>query len=123
MADTPRADCGVVLARIDALDFRRRTEAYREEVRAWLRANGVDPNDVTIRRDVEVVLIDGPAIVREEFVRDVDGRVQLELADAGLPYGDVALSVGGGYERQVLARVVHSLLRVPLPDHLADPPL
>lgn len=91
-----------VLARIDATRFYDRTEGYREEIRAWLRANGVNPNAVTIRRDVEVVLLDAPAIVREEY---------LDGADKGRTYPDGELR----------ARVVHSLLRVPLPEHLADP--
>lgn len=83
----------VVLARIDSARFYDRPETYRQEVRAWLVANGIDYNRVLCSRDVEVVVIDGPAIVREERVDD------------------------GG----VFSRVVHSLLRVPLPEHLADP--
>lgn len=82
-----------ILARIDSSRFYDRPEAYRQEVRAWLTANGVDYNQVLCSRDVEVVVLDGPAIVREERVND--GRV--------------------------FSRVVHSLLRVPLPAHLADP--
>lgn len=95
-----------VLARIDAARFYDldRTDLYRQEVRQWLRANGVDPNVVTLHRDVEVVLLDGPAIVREEYVLNADGNKFL------LP-GTL----------DVAARTVHSLLRVPLPEHLADP--
>lgn len=83
----------VVLARIDSGRFYDRPETYRQEVRAWLTANGIDYNRVLCSRDVEVVVIDGPAIVREERVDD----------------------------GSVFSRVVHSLLRVPLPEHLTDP--
>lgn len=86
-----------VLARIDSSRFYERPGPYREEVRAWLRANGVDPNEVICGRDVEVVLLDAPAIVREEWARGEDGR------------------------RWADRHVVHSLCRVPLPAHLADP--
>jgi len=88
-----------VLARIDSGLFYDRSEAYREEVRAWLEANGVDPWQVTCHRDVEVVLIDGPAIVYERIPRD-GWRGNLTGEEP---------------------RVTHSLLRVPLPEHLADP--
>lgn len=95
-----------VLARISVEDWRdrRRPSAEREEVLAWLRANGIDPNNVALTRDVEVVLLDAPAIVREEFVRHPDGGVRRDPT-AGGP----------------LTRVVHSVLRVPLPAHLGDP--
>lgn len=82
-----------VLARIRSGLFYARSEVYREEVRAWLTANGIDYTQVLCSRDVEIVMLDGPAIVREERVNH------------------------GG----VFSRVVHSLLRVPLPEHLADP--
>jgi hypothetical protein len=94
-----------VLARIAASRFFDRPKEYRDEVCAWLRANGINPNAVTVRRDVEVVLLDAPAIVREEWVLDSERRTQLDPARPD----------------QCLGRVVHSLLRVPLPDHLADP--
>lgn len=84
---------GVVLARIDSARFYERPGSYRAEVRAWLLANGIDPWEVSCSRDVEVVVLDGPAVVYERVPRDP------------------------GEE----PRVVHSLLRVPLPAHLADP--
>lgn len=93
-----------VLARIDASLWNERCRTYREEVCAWLRANGVDPNDVVVE-DVEVVLLDAPAISRWEYVRDADGNVQRDPTRR-----DWAWCV-----------VVHSLCRVPLPEHLADP--
>lgn len=93
-----------VLARIRSDLFWVRTEAYRDEVRAWLRANGVDPNLVPTSRDVEVVMLDGPAIVREEKVLSEDGNWR---------------TVPG--TRRAAVRTVHSLCRVPLPEHLGDP--
>lgn len=96
-----------VLARIDASKWHDRGHAYREEVRAWLRANGVEPNDLPIE-DVQIALLDAPAIVRREVVRDENGRVQRDLSASDDDWW-------------VLTRVVHSLLRVPLPEHLADP--
>jgi hypothetical protein len=99
----------VVLARIDAARFYDRSEAYREEVRTWMRANGVDPHRVTCARDVEVVLLDGPAIVREEYLFNERGAKYL------------VGPVGPDGTREPAVRVVHSLLRVPLPEHLADP--
>ena len=90
-----------VVARIDASKWFVRAKAYRAEVCAWLRANGIEPNDVLIE-DVVVLVVDGPAIVRREVVRDCNGNAMR---------GEVG----------VLAREVHSLLRVPLPEHLADP--
>lgn len=92
-----------VLARIDADLWLSQNMAYREEVCSWLRANGVDPDVVTLRRDVEVVLIDGPAIVREEYVRGPDGRILIDRE-----------------ANDAVTREVHSLMRVPLPDHLAS---
>jgi hypothetical protein len=96
-----------VLARIDSARFYDRPEAYRAEVRAWLRANGVDPWMIPAgpdARDVLVVVLDAPAIVREETVVDEDGDKRYDTGTLG-----------------VMVRTVHSLLRVPLPDHLADP--
>lgn len=94
-----------ILARIEVDLWLIRPEAYREEVRAWLRANGIDPNNVTLRRDVEVVVLDGPAIVRREYVRDpATGRIRIDRT------ADDAVTAE-----------VHSLLTVPLPEHLADP--
>lgn len=101
---TAAADQVEVLARIDADRFFDRPRAERKEVCAWLLANGIDPTVVTVRRDVEVVLLDAPAIVREEYVLGPDRRVLFDRA------ADDAVT-----------RVVHSLLRVPLPAHLADP--
>lgn len=102
-----------VLARIDSSRFYDRPEDYREEVRAWLTANGIDYNRVLCSRDVEVVLLDAPAIVREEKV---------------IPDGAIAMVTYGPGDRLLTAarprtfsHVVHSLLRVPLPEHLADP--
>lgn len=95
-----------VLARIDSAQFWRRDEAYREEIRAWLRANGIDPLDVSCGVDVEVLVLGAPAVRRLEYIRDpASGRMQRDPDD---PEG-------------ILGRVVHSLLLVPLPDHLADP--
>jgi hypothetical protein len=91
-----------VLSRVVATDWRRRPKAYREQVCAWLTANGIDPNIVTLA-DVEVVLLDAPAIRRIEYVPGTDRRFQHDA------HGNV------------VTRVVHSLLRVPLPEHLADP--
>lgn len=95
-----------VLARIsvDAWRERRRSPEDREAVLAWLRSNGVNPNVVTLHRDVEVVLLDAPAIVREEYVLTAEGHKFI---------------VPGTLDAAV--HVVHSLLRVPLPEHLADP--
>lgn len=93
-----------VLARIEApSDWLRRPRGYRKEVCDWLRANGVDPCLVPLPGAIEVVLLDAPAIRRVELVPGVDRRWQLD------PDGDI------------VTRVVHSLLRVPLPEHLADP--
>jgi hypothetical protein len=100
-----------VLARIRAQDFHCRPQAYRDEVLAWLDANGVNPADIPANwgsRDVEIVLLDAPAIARDEVVRDSDGRV----------FFDEDPTTGG---RTIRRRRVHSLLRVPLPEHLADP--
>lgn len=97
-------DSARVLARIRVAEWGRRPRAQREEVCAWLRANGVDPNRVTLHRDVEVVLLDAPAIVREEYLLTEDGHKFI---------------VPGTLDAAV--RVVHSLLRVPLPEHLSDP--
>lgn len=100
-----------VLARIRAADFHLRDRAYREEVCQWLLANGVDPADIPANwgsRDVEVVLLDGPAIARDEVVRGAGGRVLVDR--------DTATGQG-----TVRTRRVHSLLRVPLPEYLADP--
>lgn len=93
-----------VLARIDASLWVARGEPYRQEVRAWLRANGVDPDVVRVE-DVHVVLLDGPAVRRVEYVVDEDGGKFID---------PVTL--------EVAVRVVHSLCRVPLPEHLTDPP-
>lgn len=95
--DVPR------LARIDAGAYYERSRPERDAICDWLRANGVDPNVVTLRRDVEVVLLDGPAIVREEYLLNERGRKYID------PVTEDAAT-----------RMVHSLLRVPLPDHLAD---
>lgn len=93
-----------VLARVDAAGFLTRPEGEREEVRAWLRANGVDPCVVPCGAgawDVQVLLLDAPVIARVELV----------------PGGPRRHPVTG----LLWTRVVHSLLRVPLPVHLADP--
>lgn len=95
MSDQPQ-----ILARIDARRYFDRGLTYRHEVCAWLRANGIDP-DITAVMDIEVLLLDAPAIARTEYVLDADGHHQL---------------VGG----EVLVRRVLSLLRVPLPAHLDD---
>lgn len=93
-----------VLARISGARFWRLPEALRDEIRVWLLANDVDP-DVVLARSwdaVEVVLLDAPMIVRREHAT---GRAQLD-------------------ERgELRTRAVQSLLRVPLPEHLADPAL
>lgn len=99
-----------VLARIRAGMFHVRDQAYRDEVCQWLEANGVDPAAIPANygsRDVEVVLLDGPAIARDEVVRDAGGRLYLDKDPAG--------------DMVVRTHRVHSLLRVPLPEHLADP--
>lgn len=93
-----------VLARINCDGWFRRPREHRDAVCAWLRANGIDPFVVTLARDVEVVLLDAPAIVREEYVADASGQWRL---------------TPGTIDRAV--RTVHSLLRVPLPEHLSDP--
>jgi hypothetical protein len=100
-----------VLARIsvDVWRDRGRSAEDRDAVLGWLRANGVDPSVVTLHRDVEVMLLDAPAIVREEYLLDERGRKYL------------VGPVGPDGTREPALRVVHSLLRVPLPDHLADP--
>jgi hypothetical protein len=103
----PRANGQVrVLARISSQLFFSRPPAYHREVREWLRANGIDPCEVLVRRDVEVVALDAPAIVREEVLLD---------RNRNLRWVDTA------HGRDVLGREVCSLLIVPLPDHLADP--
>jgi hypothetical protein len=96
-----------VLARIGAANFHLRDRAHRDEVCAWLRANGLEPNDIPAGGDacaVEIVLLDAPAIRRVEY-RSADGRLQFAADD----------------DRRLVTKVVHSLLRVPLPEHLADP--
>lgn len=100
-----------VLARITAADFWRRHLTQQDEIRAWLKANGVDPNVIPADHDsrpVEVVLMDAPAIARDEYVLDADGHLQ---------WGPRRDAPG----REPLLHRVHSLLRVPLPEHLADP--
>lgn len=88
-----------VLARVDPDDVRW-SLAYRAEVCAWMRANGVDPNIVKLT-DVEVVLLDAPAIRRTEYIPGTDRRWQC------------------GPDGEPVTHVVHSLLKVPLPEHLA----
>lgn len=93
-----------VLARIEApRDWLARPAGYRKEVCDWMIANGVDPCAVPLPGVVEVVLLDAPAIRRTEYVPGTDRRWQL------------------GPDGEAVTRVVHSLLRVPLPEHLADP--
>lgn len=91
-----------ILARIDSRWWGNRPESYRDEVRTWLRANNIDPNTTAVE-DIEVVLVDGPAITYTEYVVDASGRKQL-----------------GQAIDEVVTRRVHSLLRVPLPAHLDD---
>lgn len=94
-----------VLARIDATRFWGRPPAEREEIRLWLVANGVDTGAVLARPGwdaVQVVLLDAPMIVRQEAVLGENGRARI------------------GEDGELLTRTVHSLCRVPLPEHLAD---
>lgn len=97
-----------VLARVTPRRWHQLTRAEQRQLADWLRANGVEPNDVPVDPGVAVVLLDGPAIVRHEVVRSDNGRVQRDPSSADDPY-------------RIRTRVVHSLLRVPLPEHLADP--
>lgn len=94
----------MILGRINANGYWDRPQRYRDDVCAWLRANGIDPNKAAVE-DIEVVLIDAPAIARTEYVTDSQGRKQIDYpADP------------------VKVRRVHSLLREPLPTHLNDWP-
>lgn len=83
--------------------WRTHSESYREEVRAWLRANGIDP-DITAIDDVELHLVDAPAIATTQCVLDRDGGKQIDRHRHGC-----------------VTRRVHSLMRVPFPDHLREP--
>lgn len=88
-----------VLARISGSQFYGRPESYRREVRSWLHANDIDPNDVAVADDLHVVLGDCPLIEYPHWLRDCNGGLM-------------------GPEPTLVTR--HSLLRVPLPAHLND---
>jgi hypothetical protein len=92
-----------VLASVNGDRHLARPEALQRELCDWLTANGIDPDDVLARPGVAVVLLDGPGIWRREVIRTADGKTQL------------------GEDGDIASRVVVSALRVPLPDHLADP--
>ena len=79
------------------------SEEYRQQVRSWLRANGVEPNDVAVE-DVELHVVDAPAIAYTALERDSDGFVVLDRAT-----------------QEPRMRRVHSLMRVPFPDDLRRP--
>jgi hypothetical protein len=81
----------------------RASEDYREQARAWMRANGIDPGNTAVQ-DVELHLIDAPAIAYTEYVLDAAGRKQLDRA-----------------RHEVVTQRVHTLMRVPFPDHLREP--
>lgn len=108
LATPPAATDGQVriLARISSHLFFSRPSAYHREVREWLRANGVDPCNVLVRRDVEILAFDAPAIVREEVTLDQNRKLRW---------------VDTAHGRDILGHEVCSLLIVPLPEHLADP--
>lgn len=90
----------VITGRIDGARFYDRPETYRDEIRAWLRANHIDP-DTAACRDVRVMVIDAPLIEWTDYVRDDNGRIR---ATKGEP--------------ETVTR--HTALRVPLPGHLDD---
>lgn len=91
-----------VLGRIDSTRFYARPKPYRDEVHAWLRANGIDPRNVALTNDVLVVVMDVPAIAYDRARRDADGHVVWDRLN------------------DEWTDPVHVLLRVPLPAHLDD---
>ena len=91
-----------ILGRVQSSQFFQRSQGYREHVRIWLRANGIDPTDVLCSSDVLVLALDGPTIQYESIVRDEHD----ETSCHGVPRT-------AGASR-------HVLMVVPLPGHLND---
>lgn len=106
MPPTAAVDGARVLASVTPRRWHQLPLPQRDELADWLRANGVNPDDVLVDPGVAVVALDAPAIVRDEVIRDTaTRRVLLDDRDGN-----------------VRRRRVHSVCRVPLPAHLADPP-
>lgn len=100
-ARSPAAPGARVLGRIDSARFFQRSQDYREHVRIWLRANGIDPAEVMCSSDVLVLALDAPTIQYAAVERRDENEPSVRLPAAGVV-------------------VTHALMAVPLPGHLND---
>lgn len=91
-----------ILGRVQSSQLFQRSQSYREHLRMWLHANGIDPTDVLCSSDVLVLGLDAPTIQYESVVRDEHD----ETSCHGL--------------RRAAGAIRHVLMVVPLPGHLND---